>query len=157
MQVNELLIHWKLDEEVVEALNTNKLIVDHPNWRSIIGRLYEMEVVQNNKLVKCAGKAHYRPKRFISLHPALFDKYDYVSNDRRDTFLHEIAHQIANMAKGERGHKYYWAYCMVHFGLEPNVYYNPRIYNYGGYKERKVERTGNLLEQHGFNLKGTGK
>lgn len=157
MQVSELLKQWGLEEEAVEAINTNRLILNHAHWKTIVGRLYGMDVIINKRLVSCAGKAHYRPKRFISLHPALFDKYDYVSNDRRDTFLHEIAHQIANMTTGERGHKVNWAYCMIHFGLKPNVYYNSRIWNYRGYKERKVERTVDVLEQFGFSMKGNGK
>lgn len=157
MIVSELLKNWGLENETFEALKTNRLIIDNPKQSSIIGKLYGMEVLINNRLVSCAGKAHYRPKRFISLHPALFDKYDYVSEDRKVTFLHEIAHQIANIATGERGHKENWAYCMIHFGLKPNVYYNSRIWNYRGYKERKVERTVDVLEQFGFSMKGSGK
>ena len=152
--ISALLTKWELTEEVSEAINTNRLLLDNPHWKKILGTLYAMPVITNNKLVSCAGKAHYSPKRFISLHPALFDKYDYVSNDRRTTFLHEIAHQIANITMRERGHKAYWAYCMIHFGLEPNIYYNSRIFNYSGYKERKVERTVGVLEQFGFSMKG---
>ena len=109
--------------------------------------LTDIWVAKNNKLVSCAGKAHY-VRKVISMHPGLYDKDDPIYADRFDTFFHELSHFAAYWYFRDHGHGMMWQVCMLAFGFEPNKCYNPHKLpaSYKGYKSREADRLLDGLE-----------
>ena len=141
--VSGLAEMWNCQSLLFTSLDSNALIHNHGNGTVIKQAILKMPVIQETRLKSCAGKAFlWHPKYgpHIKLHPALFDNTDYVSNDRLDTFFHEIAHHIAYLTSRHNGHGLPWSYSMQHFGFNPVRYYEAEKFNYRGYKNRKEQR-----------------
>lgn len=128
-------------DRLMHGLNTIKAIAaaNGKMREGLTEKLIRIPVYKNERLVSCAGKAHFRERK-ISLHPALYDKDDPVYTDRFDTFFHELAHFTAYWYFGDGGHNMWWQICMVSFGLNPSRCYDPHKFNYRGHAARQADR-----------------
>lgn len=107
--------------------------------KDLTQKFLDTAVVKNNKMITVAGSAKLLTWE-VHLHPCLYDKHDPVYKDRFDTFFHELAHFTAFYYFRDNGHGDHWKACMLAFGYEPSVCYNPHKFNYRGYKDRQVDR-----------------
>lgn len=103
--------------------------------------IWSIPVYRSNSLVSTMGLARYMPRE-IHLHSALFDpeECEEIRNELIPTFMHEVAHQLAQLITHTKGHDLLWKHTMLLLGQTPQRCYASSI-DLRNYRKRNAVRT----------------